>query len=413
MRKKTYRFNGYDINLIRTDKFRQVKVNMRFTRNKIDQQVEREVLSKILLEASKKYPSRKKIGEKKEDNYSQNIKGYTIPILGENSIINFETTFINELYLKKGHHQKCLDFFMELIFNPIENFRDKEFKLAQKKIKSNIDAALEDPESYSNIMALINAGYEMFNQEKNYQKLQKLTKEEVYQTYLEMIANDLLDITIVGDVDEQIVEYFKQRISKRRRKKMAPVCHFPTVKEQEIIEEKDFSQSKLVMLYKLKLADLKKQYIHVELLDDILGGSSNSRLFINVRENNSLAYSVRSNYNYYKGLVSVNAGIDVDKYPDVKKIIKQQLADLQAGNITEKELKDAQKKSLNELKTMNDQMRSIVNRVYAEKYYGFYSNTKIKQMIKETKISDLVAVANCLELDTTYFLKGVNDGKAN
>ncbi len=413
MRRKTYHINGYDINLVKTDKFRQVKVNMRFVRNKTDQQVEREILSKVLTQASKKYPSRKKIGEKKEDNYSQFVKGYTIPILGENSIVKFETTFINEKHLKKGHHEKCLDFFMELMFNPIENFRDKEFKSAQKKIKNNFDGTLEDPVYYANIKALINAGYGMFYQEDNYQKLQKITKEDVYQSYLEMINNDILDITIVGDVNEEIIEYFKERISKRKRKKMAPACYFPAVKKQELIEEKEFSQSKLVMLYKLKAIDLSKKYIHVELLENILGGSSTSRLFTNVREKKSLAYDVRSHFNYYKGLVSINAGIDADKYLPAQKIIKQQLADLKGGNITEKELKDAKKKSLNELKTMNDRMGLIVNNVYVEKYYGFYSDTKTIQIIKETTLADLVAVANSLELDTTYFLKGVADAKTN
>ena len=412
MRKKTYRGQGYNITLVKTDKFRQIMVSMRFGRNNPEQLVERNILSEILLESCQKYPNRKLIGQKKEDNYSQGVAGF-LSYINQNSIVKYNTTFINEKYLNKGHNEKCLDFFMELIFNPIENFREKDFKLVQKKMISEFDNKMEDANHYAKIKASTMAGYQIYYTDENYQKIKKVAKEDVYQAYLDMIDNDILDILIVGDVDENIIDYFKNKISNRERKEYATFWQFPKIKKQEIIEEKQFSQSKLVMIYKLKAPNLYQKYVQIELLDEILGGGANSRLFLNVREKNSLAYNVGSSYSYFQNRILIIAGIDAINYEKTIKIIKNEINKLKKGQITVDELKNAKKNALNQFKVGNDQMYTIINKMFTQKYYCYYSDSEAKRIIQETEINDLVDIANKLELDTTYLLKGVADEKTN
>ncbi len=58
------------------------------------------------------------------------------------------------------------------------------------------------------------------------------------------------------------------------------------------------------------------------------GSSANSKLFQNVREKASLAYTVRSSYLKHKGVLLISAGIELDKYKKALDLIKIQVEDM-------------------------------------------------------------------------------------
>jgi predicted Zn-dependent peptidase len=76
------------------------------------------------------------------------------------------------------------------------------------------------------------------------------------------------------------------------------------------------------------------------LLDGILGGSASSRLFQEIREKRGMAYSVYSFASQYTdtGLVGVYVGTREENLAPCLEIAAEQLADIAAGNLREREL---------------------------------------------------------------------------
>lgn len=78
----------------------------------------------------------------------------------------------------------------------------------------------------------------------------------------------------------------------------------------------------------------------LKLISLALGGSMSSRLFINLRERNGLAYYVRTNSEAYTdtGYLSTQAGVPVDKLEDAVKIIINEYSRLTTELISDEEL---------------------------------------------------------------------------
>ncbi len=79
------------------------------------------------------------------------------------------------------------------------------------------------------------------------------------------------------------------------------------------------------------------------LLDTILGGSSSSRLFQEVREKRGMAYSVYSFASQYQetGQIGVYVGTREENLPECMRVIAAELADVAAGNLRDGELERA------------------------------------------------------------------------
>lgn len=79
------------------------------------------------------------------------------------------------------------------------------------------------------------------------------------------------------------------------------------------------------------------------LLSVIMGGNMSSRLFLSVREQNSLAYYVKSDTNAYQdvGYFAVNAGLDKSRIHGAIELILAELKKVRDEGITEQELKSA------------------------------------------------------------------------
>ena len=79
------------------------------------------------------------------------------------------------------------------------------------------------------------------------------------------------------------------------------------------------------------------------LLDAILGGSASSRLFQEIREKRGMAYSVYSFISQYTdtGQIGVYLGTREDNLADALAITAEQIADIAAGNLPERELERA------------------------------------------------------------------------
>lgn len=143
----------------------------------------------------------------------------------------------------------------------------------------------------------------------------------------------------------------------------------------------------------------------MQLLNTLYGGGMTSKLFMNLREKQSLCYSVGSNYYGSKGIVTVSAGIDCGKREQAQGEILRQLELCRRGAFTQEELNAAKQALISSLRATHDSPGAI------EGYYATASLSALR-LTPEDYIRAISAVtpaqaaraAETLELHTVYFL---------
>jgi predicted Zn-dependent peptidase len=93
----------------------------------------------------------------------------------------------------------------------------------------------------------------------------------------------------------------------------------------------------------LGIARSDRRRFAASLLDAILGGSASSRLFQEIREKRGMAYSVYTFASQYTdtGLIGIYVGTRDENLSSCLEIVAEQIADVAAGNLRERELERA------------------------------------------------------------------------
>ncbi|MEE1043504.1 MAG: insulinase family protein, partial [Clostridia bacterium] len=141
--------------------------------------------------------------------------------------------------------------------------------------------------------------------------------------------------------------------------------------------------------------------------NSILGCGIFSKLFNNVREKLSLCYYASSSVDYLKGIMFINSGIEVSNFQKAYDEILVQMEDIKNGEISDVEFSAALLGTVNSINSTSD------NPFVLDDYYlGKIISGKIVTLdelaegIKKVTKEDVIKVAQKIQLDTVYFLKG-------
>jgi len=412
-----FEFGSYNIHFIQTSKFKTINVMFNFRRPiKKEEITKREVLVRTLLRSSKKYPSAKLIAAKGEELYNTivNVENERI---GNYVHTSFSSSFLNDKYLDEKISSKCLDFILEIIFNPnIKNnsFDSVSVSIAKNQTLATINSVRDDKMKYGLIKLLEKMGdnesYSYFS--CGYEEdLKKITEENLYEYYKNMIQSDLLDIYILGDFD--IDEYKKLIISKvpvntkKRTKEPLEIVHKKIrTRLQKVKEYEKMNQAKLSIGCKLtNLTDFEKKYV-LKLYSIILGGTGNSLLFTEVREKQSLAYYCSTKLKTPDNLLFIVAGINQENFNKTVSLIKKQLDNMKKGNFDEEILEDSKKLLLNGIETVEDDPSRILGDYVSKDLLNLDDITLRKKKILSVTRENVVELAKKIKIDTVHLLYG-------
>ena len=414
MKYTKYENIAYNLHIINTNKFKTVMIKINFKKKIEDMDItKRSMLIKILLESSKNYPSSIDIEKECEELYNIGISS-NVSTSGNYILTSFSAYFLNELYTEKDYNKKSIDFILDLIFNPNINNGFEYFDLIKRNLTDEINSIKEDTRNYSITRTIEELGYKFANNIGNIDDLNKITNEDLYKCYLEMLKSDLVDIFIIGDIDvnsikKQIENSFSINTLKRKK-----YSHFIQMdkfrsKPKLIIEKYDSNQSKLNIGFKLNnLTDFELKYV-MYVYTFILGGSPDSKLFKNVREKNSLCYTISCFHKPVINTMIISSGIDFKDYKKCLKIIKQEMKKISKGDFEESDIEAAKITYLNSLKEITDSNNSII-KIYETMEYLNYDSIEIRnnEINKVTK-DDIVKLSKKIIMDIIYIMGGKDE----
>lgn len=187
----------------------------------------------------------------------------------------------------------------------------------------------------------------------------------------------------------------------------AKVCR-PARSVQYIQEEMDVTQGKLSLGLRTDITADDPRYPAMMLLNAVYGAGMTSKLFLKIREEQSLCYYANSSVDKFKGVMVVGSGIEFDQYQVALGGILDQLEACKRGEITEEELESARNYLLSGLRTGCDSPGRLDDYAVGQALAGRTGTMEdLAAQLTAVKRSDLVEAAQTLTLDTVYFLKGV------
>ena len=408
---------AYKIHFIKTDKFKKVKIRINFkektTKEKV---VYRNMLSLVLLEATKKFNTRRLLDIECENLYNIGV-GAGTSNSGNYHLLRFNTTFLNEKYTEKGMMEESFKFFLEFIFNPnvIDGkFESQTFNNAKNILKEDIESYADNPGrfAFSRIYEIMCPNSVIKFRSTGYiEDLEKVTEENLYEYYKELLTNNEIDIFIIGNIDVKQMEKIiadNFNINSIKHEQIAHIVKQDDFRtEPRVIKEnKNINQSILILGSKLKdITEFERKYVLV-LYNYILGGSADSKLFKEVREKNSLCYSISSTHSGIANLEFISAGIDKENYDKAVELIKAEIKNMENGNFTEEDINQAKITFLASLKEIEDTANGIINIYEAHEYLDYdLLEERAKEIEKVTK-EDIINVSKKMYLDTIYLLEG-------
>lgn len=413
--------DNYNLHIIKTKDFKNTTISIHF-RREIDKKevTKNSVLIYTLIDSSKKYKNSKELEIETENLYGLGISFQNINS-GKCRILEFKTKFLNEKYTEPGMFLKSLNFLFELIFNPnVENnkFNEESFELGYRIAKEEIESIKDIPPMYSKIRLLeeMNSENPAFYRKAYLEDLEKINSENLYEYYKSVIDNDIVDIYIAGDITDEMIDSLKQNIKLNKRENIN-LEHFSI--EQKVNEE-ILSKEKLP----IKQAILSMGYVFDDLtkferryglyfLNFILGGSGDSLLFKNVREKESLCYSISSNSSVITSNIIVKAGINSKDYEKTRKLIEKEIENLKNGNFDDSEIDKGKKCFENSTIGIYDSIDSMVNLYSSHEYLNTdLIEEKLENAKKITK-QDIISLAHKMKLSKIFLLEGDESNEEN
>ena len=415
MKAKKYSYDNYDVYIVKSKKFKTIKIHTAFFNDyENEDRTKAKLLTNVLCRTTGKYKTEIEVSKEIMNLYNPGLGGYNSFL--DDHMIMFKLTFLNEKYTEKGMNKKTIDFYYDIVFNPNldgEKFESENFNLSKKTLKSMYNREKENPGyfAYKNATKLISDDLPI--KYPNYgceEELEDITEESLYKYYKKLLEKPFVSVFVMGDVNEeeilkQINDNLKDKTFKKRDYEIRPFKVHKVKKVTEKIMEENYNQSNLLMFYKVhNLTDFERRYV-LDIFNRLLGAPFTSKLFLNVREKNSMAYAISSSTYSMQNLLCVDAGISSENYEKVVELIKEQIKDVQDGNITDKELDIAKESAITALQRALDSQNGTLSIIIDEELFHIPNNEEdIKKVTKE----DIINLSKKLDLDVVFLLKGVN-----
>ncbi|PGA29336.1 peptidase M16 [Bacillus thuringiensis] len=417
MEQQLHELDGLRVHIIQTDKYKTNTFVFRFKAPLNEETVtERALLPYVLQSATEKLPSVIRLRQYLEELYGSSL-AVDVSKKGEDHIISIYVDIANEVYLHDAPplFEKALSMLSDIVLHPAtegNGFLSSIVESEKRALLQRIEATYDDKMRYANERLIEEmCKVEPYRLSANGKKesVMSITNESLYQYYQKVLAEDEMDLYIIGDISENAVDLVRKyfSISARPVRERNVLLHRRNNEEKEVVEKQELKQSKLHIGYRTFVTYKDEDYFALQLFNGLFGGFSHSKLFVNVREKNSLAYYAASRFESHKGLLFVMSGIEAKNYEKAVEIIKEQMLAMQNGEFSEEEIHQTKSVIQNQILEAIDTPRGFVEMLY----HGIISDrtrpveewlTGIESVTKE----EIVKVAKNIELDTIYFLQG-------
>lgn len=339
---------------------------------------------------------------------------------GDNQVLKFYIESINDRYLpeKEGMLKQSVDKISEIVFNPLVKNNAFDYEICESE-KNNLKQIIESKIDNKSRYALERCIEEMYKN-KEYglfkygyvEDLKKINNINLYEYYKNLIGNCKIDIFVSGNELNNIEKIIREnenlnKLKERKSEYIIPIKNEnkEISEEKEIREKMNIAQGKLVLGLDIQNVEEDTKYTAI-IYNAILGGTATSKLFQNVREKASLAYTASSNYLKTKNNIFIRCGIEFENYDKTVEIIRQQLNEIAKGNISNEEIENSKNIIVSTIKCIPDEQDTEITYYFGQELSktNIDAEEYIEKINRVTK-EQIIELAQNIKINTIYFLE--------
>ena len=411
---------GIKLHTIQTNKFKTNLIAVMLTTELSKENVTKNALIPMILRrGTQKLKTQEEINKKLEEMYGASI-GCGLEKTGDNQVLKFYIESVNDSFLPQKSEnmlKTSMQMLLEMIFEPyIENDTLKKQYVIQEKenLKQIIQGKIDNKSRY----ALDRCIEEMYKNEPYglykygyVEDLEDINEKNLYEYYKYLMDNCKIDIFVSGILNEDIKTMIEKNDTFNKLNDRTPQYIMPEIKEKKsekentIQDSMDVNQGKLIIGLDLDFNQEDLRY-DTMIYNSLLGGSANSKLFQNVREKASLAYTASSSYLRLKNNILINCGIEIENFEKALNIIKEQIEDMKKGDFSEVDIENAKKGIIDAIKSIDDEQDTEITYFFGQEL----SNIKIdikgyEERVSKVNKKNVIDIENKVSINTIYFLR--------
>lgn len=410
---------GVELHFIESDKFTTNRIRVRFAAEMSEQTVAGRVLVANLLEmGNQDYPSAQRLRMRLAELYGAHFST-SVSKRGRVHFVDLTISYINPHYLPEQEDitGEIIDFLEACLFKPLKNgsaFKEDVFAVEKNNLLSFLETEVEDNFYHADV-EMSKLYYEdeavQIPRVGRIDLVEQVTAETAFKTYSNMLRLDKIDIFVLGQVDQALVqEKFSSFSFKYRNPKLELEYQQAYSKvTRERVERKEARQSILELAYHLQVVYNDVNYPALLVFNGLLGAFSHSKLFMNVREKESLAYTIGSQISIFSGMLKIYAGINRQDKLKAIKLIRQQVMALKQGKFTEDDLNLTKNMLVHSATLAQDRQNNLLEQVYNQVTMGQRNVTWGEWIEAVNKVSreDILRVGQLVRLQAVYFMEGI------
>ena len=336
------------------------------------------LLPAVMRRGTVRYPDMESLSAALDTLYGANID-YTVRKKGERQCVGFAAGFIDDAFTPHGEKllEPVAELLGELLLEPVTQ-RGRFLSEYVDSEKANLIDAIRGLKNDKRDWADIRLMQEMCAGEPysvlrlgDEETASRLNNQTLYTHGQALLSGSRVELIYCGSAEEKRVE--------------------------------DAVLAALAMGYRCGSDD----YPAMVLANLIFGGTSNSKLFLNVREKLSLCYYASSSYARSKGILTVSSGVETKDFRRAEEEIGRQLAAVQQGDWEDWEQEGALQAIRASLLSLSDSQGALENFYLGQIASGVEETPEelaaaLEQVTKER----IMAAAQTVKPDTVYFLSG-------
>ncbi len=341
---------------------------------------------------------------------------YTVRKKGERQCVGFVASAIDDCFAPRGERllEPTADLLGELLLDPVTRggrFLSEYVESEKQNLIDAIRAIRNDKRDWADLRLMQEMcaaepyGVRRLGDEES---AGKINNGKLYRHYQNLLSTSRLELFYCGSAEEErVVGALLRAFAALPRAVVEPLpeqrLYDAPSQPRFVTETMDVTQGKLSMGFRCGSRDVPA-LIMANLL---FGGSSNSKLFLNVREKLSLCYYASSQYARSKNILTVSSGIETADYDRAFEEIMRQLKAVQTGEWEDWEIPGARSTILSSLRAMPDSQGAMENWFLGQNATGQTETPEeLAHQLREVTPERIRAAAETIALDTVYFLKG-------
>ncbi len=410
---------GITLRVYNDSRFKQGAVSIQLVRPMCREEAAKNaLLSAVLLRGSEKYPDLQAITWRLDELYGASV-GTLVRRVGDWQTTGLYCSFLEDRFALPGDEilRPTLALLGELLLQPkLEaGIFSQDFVESEKR---NLVLAIEAQRNDKRAWCAAQLIKHMCREDSfgvprlgEIEDVKAITAQSLYDHYRRILRESRWEIFYVGSAESGQVRQLCQDMVSGLSRSYLPLpaqTAFVPCQGGAWEEAMDIAQGKLSMGF-VTGATIRdgKAFVATQMMNLIFGSGMTSKLFTQVREKLSLCYAISSGYHGSKGILTVNAGMDMEKKDTVRREILRQLEAICQGDISQEELSAAREAMLSSLRATHDSPGSIENYYATAALSGLpYSPEEYMQAVGETTAEQVAEAARNVRLHSEYFLKG-------